>query len=43
MPLGMHWWSVKSRGTPIGFFSEKLRDSRRVKYATFKKVLYVLL
>ena len=29
-------------GHPVAFFSEKLNDSRRVKYRTFEKELYAL-
>ena len=30
-------------GPPIAFFSEKLSESRRIKYATYEKELYALL
>jgi len=34
---------LSQEGHPIAFFNEKLNDSRRVKYTTFEKELYVLL
>ena len=34
---------ISQEGHPIAFFSEKLNDSRRVRYTTFKKELYALL
>jgi len=38
-----HWRRANQKGHPIAFFSEKVNDSRRVKYTTFEKELYALL
>ena len=34
---------LSQEGHPITFFSEKLNDSKRVKYTTFDRELYALL
>ena len=34
---------LSQEGHPIGFFSEKLSESRRIKYTTYEKELYALL
>ena len=34
---------LSQEGHPIAFFSEKLSESRRIKYTTYEKELYALL